>query len=117
MSATFKKFELGVLRVLLPPIPNPDEVRRLARESTVLSYEYTGCGCFLSIRHPNLPTARTVFSEPTVMGHALGVDCGFVVFIQDGELTLECHPWAIDVPERFRDEDVELTVASLDLPP
>jgi len=38
-----------------------------------------------------------VLHEPIVVGEAEGVDCGLVVFVEDGELCLECHSWG-DAP-------------------
>jgi hypothetical protein len=39
---------------------------------------------------------------------------GFIIFIEDGELTIECHPWDEDVPEDFRDREVEVTAARVE---
>jgi hypothetical protein len=37
------------------------------------------------------------------------VTCGFIIFIENGRLTIECHPWGDpDVPEDFRDKDVQV---------
>jgi hypothetical protein len=77
-----------------------------------VSYEYSGSGYFLTIAHPSLPAERKVCSQPIVMGRAEGVDCGFLLFIQDGKLLMECHTWgAKDVPEGFRDKDVQVDIA------
>jgi hypothetical protein len=42
-----------------------------------------------------------------------GLHCGFIIYIENGELTIECHPWGDDVPEDFRDREVEITEARL----
>jgi hypothetical protein len=48
------------------------------------------------------------------MGEANGVRCGFVVFIENHALTLECHTWGeIDVPPDFRDQNVVLTLPGM----
>ena len=67
-------------------------------------------GYFLTVRHETLPAERQVCQEPIVIGETNGVICGFVVFLQDKELTLESHSWSEnEVPEDFRDQDVKVT--------
>jgi hypothetical protein len=47
--------------------------------------------------------------RPLVMGKADGIVCGFVIFIEDGRLTIECHSWGeLEVPEDYRDRDVQV---------
>ena len=72
-------------------------------------YEYTGCGYFLTVKHPQLPKGRESLGTPPVAGKAGEVDAGFVLHLGDQELTLECHTWGeFDVPENFRDLNVEI---------
>jgi hypothetical protein len=53
-----------------------------------------------------------VFDKPTVLGRAGEVVGGYLVFIQDGELMLECYSaGAIDLPPDFRDRDVQVSAA------
>jgi hypothetical protein len=38
------------------------------------------------------------------------VHSGFVVFLENGELTLECHSWGdVQIPESYREESVEIS--------
>jgi hypothetical protein len=112
LSTPFKDFEIEVMKVLLARAFKSEEIDLLARECMDVEYEDTGVGYFLTVCHPTLPLARMVFSEPSVTGRAGELDCGFVVFIEDGELTFECHDWGSDpVPEGFRDQDVKVTVS------
>ncbi len=108
---TFKEYEKKVLYLLASGVLSPEQIESLTSEGEFISYEYTGSGYFFSLKHPCLPKARVVCSEPLVMGYADGVDCGFVVFIENGELTIECHTWgSIDFPEGFRNKDVQIKV-------
>ncbi len=111
--SVFKDYERRVLSLLGPGALSPEQIEAVARESTFVSYEYSGCGYFLTIAHPSLPAERKVCSHPILMGHAEGIDCGFVLFIEDGELTMECHTWgAIDLPDGFREKDVRVEIAN-----
>lgn len=77
----------------------------------MVSYDYSGSGYFLTVSHPRLPTERSVYSEPAVVGNYEDVQAGFVVFVQDNELMLECHTWgAVEVPSDYRDKDVKISV-------
>jgi hypothetical protein len=105
----FKEYETKVLRLLASGVLLPRQLDVLVREGEFAGYEYTGSGYFLSIRHPSLPRERVVCHEPIVTGCADGISCGFVIFIENGELTIECHSWGdADIPEGFRDRDVQV---------
>ncbi len=65
----------------------------LRSKVNLIGYEYTGSGYFLAISHPNLPDKRIVCDEPIVMGEADNITCGFIIFIENRELVIECHSW------------------------
>jgi hypothetical protein len=49
----------------------------------------------------------TLSVPPITIGTVDDVVSGFIVFLGEHELTLECHTWgAVDVPEDFRQRDV-----------
>jgi len=104
-------YEKAVLDLLLRAVFSRAEISKLLEEAEFVSYEYTkGEGYFLTVRHETLPAERQVCQEPIVIGETNGVICGFVVFLQDKELTLESHSWSEnEVPEDFRDQDVKVT--------
>jgi len=106
-----KDFERHVLDLLAPSALSVEQIEKVGREGRLVKYEYSGCGYFVTVAHEILPQERRVCSEPALMGHANGIDCGFLLFIENGELMLECHTWGeIDVPEDFRDQDVRVEV-------
>jgi hypothetical protein len=107
-----RDYEQEVVRLLTQRVLSPHEIDSVIREGELVEYDYTGCGYFLTIRHPTLPVKRVVCDEPKLAGTADGIDSGFVIFIQNGQLTLECHSWGdIDVPEWFRDREVQVAEA------
>ena len=73
-------------------------------------YNYTGWGYYLTIKHSKLPRERYVLDMPPLSGYWNGIDSGFTIFIEDGELTLECFPYGeIEIPSDYRDHRVEIT--------
>ena len=105
----FRDFEREVVKILLASHVPIDEVEALLDSATWLSYDYTGSGYYLTVRHPSLPSARVVCDMPLITGTSGTIVCGFVVFLENGELTLECHTWGSeDVPEDFRERQVEV---------
>ncbi len=104
-----KNYERKVLSLLVSNVLPPDQLNEVLQNAEFVDYEYTGSGYYLEIHHAFLPKERIVCSEPTVMGEADGIVCGFVVFIDNSKLTIECHSWGeINVPEGFRDKDVQV---------
>jgi hypothetical protein len=106
----FKDFEIKVLQILVTNV-STQKLNEIIQTAEFVSYEYTGSGYFLTVRHSNLSVERQVFSEPIVIGEVDKIPCGFVVFIENKEMTLECHSWGeIDVPEDFRNRSVEIKI-------
>ena len=111
--SVLRNHEKRVLDLLAPSVLSLQQIEEVAREGIFVSYKYSGCGYFLTLAHPSLPKERMVCSNPAVMGHADGRECGVILFIEVGELMIECHTWgAIDVPEGFREMDMRVEVAT-----
>ena len=107
LMALFRGFEIQVLRLLVTPDLGAPVVESLIREAELVSYKYSGSGYFLTVKHPSLPERRIVCSEPQVVGHFGNIQSGFVAFVGNGELMLECHTWGeVDVPANFREQSV-----------
>jgi hypothetical protein len=103
----FRDFETHVLRLLVTQKLGAETVEAIERNAELVSYEYSGVGYFLTVKHPSLPSERIVCDKPNVVGRSGNIESGFVVFIENGELMLECHTWGeIDVPENFREQHV-----------
>jgi hypothetical protein len=107
----FREFEIQVLRLLVSPALSAEAVETIVREAEFSSYNYSGSGYFLTVKHPSLPIKRIVCSEPHVAGRWRDIQSGFVAFIESGELMLECFTWgAVEVPESYREQSVVVSV-------
>jgi hypothetical protein len=105
-----KPYEITVIQHLTAGVFSPDQCETIVREVEIVGYEYSGSGYFLTLRHSLFPQLRTVCDRPFVKGHYEKEDCGFVIFLEKGELLLECHTWGeVDISESFRNKDVEIT--------
>ncbi|HEY2409964.1 MAG TPA: hypothetical protein VGI10_28370 [Polyangiaceae bacterium] len=62
----------------------------------------TGVGYFAKAMHEIFPTERSVFSTPIVTGTFENITVGFVVFMHEHTLTLECHGFGDEVPRGAR---------------
>lgn len=104
-----KQFEINVIEALASDALGVETVQRIFSTATEVSCEFTGVGYFLEIRHPELPTKRHVCSEPQVSGYHNNLQVGFVLFIEDGALTLECHTYGNEsLPTNFRECNVQI---------
>jgi hypothetical protein len=101
-----------VLDVLVGPHLGASTLNAIVRDARLVSYDYSGAGYFLTVAHPCIPTIRTVCSEPMVTGLVKEALCGFVVFLERGELTFECYTFEGTVPEDVRNLNVKIARAT-----
>ncbi len=101
----FRDFEIKALHLLLRPDLDETAVDIIICEAEFVSYAYSGCGYFLLVKHPSLPKNRIVCSEPQVIGRAGSVQSGFLAFIENGELMLECYTLLIKEHSRDHNDD------------
>lgn len=109
--SVFKAFEAEVLTQLAAPVLGRPLVDSLLIDATLASYTYSGTGYFLTVRHPSLPAERLVCATPALTGRLDELLCGFVIFIEQGELMLECHSWtSAGLPPDVRERAVRVEV-------
>ena len=107
----FRTFEAEAVRALVGDRLEADLLTVILSSSHPATCDHTGSGYFLTVGHPDLPRDRIVSSEPAVIGESDGLTAGSLVFVEDHELTLECHCWGGEsLPEGFRDQDVEIKI-------
>ena len=86
-------FEKEVLRILLKPEFNHLEIEDIVSNSSISGCDFTGVGYFLELTHRLFPTERKVISKPTLIGKTGDFTVGFLLFLENNALTLECHDW------------------------
>lgn len=105
----FRAFELQAIGLMAEGVLSDGQLRSLRDVERPSRYEYTGSGYFLTVQHPSLPVGTRTLSAPAVVGSSGRVQAGFLVFLGNHELTLECHTWGnVDVPASFRDQEVTI---------
>ena len=105
----FREFEKKAIRLLATAALGSEAVEAVLNEATLVSYEYSGVGYFVTVRHPILPAERVVLGEPLVIGRAGEIEGGFLVFVEDGEFMLECYTAGrIEIPSDFRECEVSV---------
>jgi hypothetical protein len=107
----FRPFEEDTLRLLVGPVLGTHVVESIISSSELVSYEYSGAGYFITVKHHVLPLTRTVIDYPIITGKAGDFVGGYLVIIENGELMLECYTVGRDfVPANFRDLQVNVAV-------
>jgi hypothetical protein len=103
----FRPFEAQALHMLVDAVLGSETAALVVSEAELVSYEYSGCGYFVTVKHEALPVERKVCGEPIVTAKSGDVDAGYIAFIENGQLMLECYTaGAIEVPKDFRERQV-----------
>ena len=105
----FRNFEKDVIRALVGDALERDVLERVL-SSKEIDEDWSGAGYFLTVADSGLSMKRLVFDSPNIVGTGAGVDVGFVVFVMNAELTLECFGYADEFPNNFRENEAVLTV-------
>ena len=103
-------FEIEVLHRLTDGVLAPDVLDSAIQDGEFIEYDDTGYGYYLSFRHPQFPSQRTVCNEPMLVAECGGVEASFVIILEANELTLECFPTSGDppIPPTFRSQPVRI---------
>ena len=109
----FVGYEKEVLDLLARPHLGDALTSQTIQAAEFVEIVYTGVGYLLTVRHPSLPTDRMVLDSPLVHGAEAGLEhgLGFVVFIEDHEMTLECFALADVLPSDIRERQVVITTS------
>ena len=86
-------FEREALSVLCAAALPSSTLHAALNKPREIRCKFTGAGYFLEIDHEEIPAGRVVCSEPCVTGLYQGKTVGFVAFVEEGVMTLECHDY------------------------
>jgi hypothetical protein len=110
---TLTEYEIQVLRTMLKSEYSDLEIESLISTSTFSGYDFTGAGYFLQLSNDLFPEKRKVISDPILIGKADDFQVGFVLYLEDNSLTIECHSWSEkNPPENIRMMDIQLDYES-----
>ncbi|WP_378172633.1 hypothetical protein [Aquimarina sp. SS2-1] len=108
------KYEIEVVNLMLSDKFGDEELNSILT-SPITGYDYTGAGYFLELTNHILPKERMTISEPTLFGRADNFEVGFLIFIENSKLTLECHSWGNEnPPETVREKLITIEIIELD---
>ena len=111
--SVFRGFERKVVAILISPHMDAGQVSELLDSAIMVSYEYTVVGYFLTVKHPMLPTKRIVCCGQKVLDTSADVHCGFVLFLENHELMIDCHSFSdAGIPKDFRDQQVKIEASA-----
>ena len=110
-----KDFELEVLELMLHP-HLPEKVwAELVSTYSIEGYNFTSSGYFLKVRSDNVRLSKylkyNAIYKPTVIGVGLGFEVGFILYVEESAVILECHSWSdSNPPENIRDIDIKVII-------
>ena len=105
-----KEAEKLIIRLMLKSVFTEQEISNILSKNSITNYQFTGIGYFLEFSNPLFPQDRVVLSEPDITGETADLQLGFVLFLENKILTLECHSLGGEqVPKDIRSRKIELT--------
>lgn len=108
------KYEIEVFNLMLNDKFSNEELNSILN-SPITGYDYTGAGYFLELTNDILPKDRKTISVPTLFGRADNFEVGFLIFIENSKLILECHSWGEEnPPETIREKTISIEIIELD---
>lgn len=107
------EYEIEVFNLMLSNVFSNKEMN-LILNSSITGYDYTGAGYFLELTNEILPEDRKTISVPTLVGKGSNFEVGFLIFIENSKLTLECHSWGQNnPPETIREKLITIETIEL----
>lgn len=98
-----KEFERKIISKLLEMSGLKNIVLSGAADSEVV--EFSGAGYFLTIKAPMLPKHLIVLDRPDIRGKLGGIDVGYLAFVENSELMLECYSYDQEILPKHRDQE------------
>lgn len=98
-----KEFERKIIGELLEMAELKNIVLSGAGDNEVV--EFSGAGYFLTIKDLMLPKHRIVLDRPNIRGKLGGIDVGYLAFVENSELMLECYSYDQEILPKHRDQE------------
>jgi hypothetical protein len=109
--SVLKSFEKGVINLLTADALATWQVDEVFLNGKLVGLDFTEHGYFLTVSSSNLPAESLLLDSPNVNGKVGELLTGFVAFVENNELTLECFAYGEDiVPDNYRDLNVTVFV-------
>ena len=100
-----KEFERKIINELLEMSELKGIVLSGGTDNEVV--EFSGAGYFLTIKDSMLPKHRIVLNRPDIRGKLGGIDVGYLAFVENSELMLECYSYDLEILPKHRDQEFE----------
>ena len=105
-------YECIVLDMMLDGYLSKSQIASL-KATHISGFDYTGAGYFTQLQHDSLSFPRKTISEPIIYGYGDNYMVGFVFFIEDKQLTIECHSYGeVNPPITIRDEPLIIEMST-----
>ena len=100
-----KDFEQKIIAELL----QKTELRSIPFSSTEDNevLEFSGAGYFLTIKDLMFPKNLVVLDSPDIRGKLGGIEVGYLAFIENSELMLECYSYDQEIMPMHREQGFE----------
>lgn len=98
-----KEFEQKIIAELLEVSELKNIALSEAADNEVV--EFSGAGYFLTIKDPLFPKHRIVLDSPHIRGKLGGIEVGYLAFVENSELMLECFSYDQEILPIHRDQE------------
>ena len=96
-----KNFERKIIDELIQASELKDIFLSSTLENEVL--EINSAGYFLTIKDPTLPEHRIKLDSPDIRGKLGGIEVGYLAFVKNSELVLECYTYEQEISPQHRE--------------
>ena len=105
------RYEILVLELMLKNKLDKKGLVNFFDDYEIYGFEYTGSGYFLQIRAANFNFKKETINKPILISENAEFNVGFLLFLDQNEIVLECHSWGeSNPPENVRDLDLEISI-------
>lgn len=105
------QYEVEVLQLMLQSKLGADVWNGFLENCRIVTFGFTGNGYFLTIKQRDCLFEKETIHNPVVIGKTANFDVGFLLFLEEDEIILECHGWSeTSPPENIRDLNIEILV-------